>query len=346
MTSSRLRCSLALALAVFAAAGCAPLPPVPQRPTPPTTAPPAPPPPPPAPPEAEPEEERATPTPPQRVPPLAKAREQVAADRLARGDLAAALIQWKILALLYPDNPAYAARIDALRRRIDAGVKEHLALGEAAWKRGDRAAAEEEYLKVLALDPLNHTAPPLLREMERVGIRDEEVAKVRRQSKKSPATPTARPAQAPAPTGEAAYYLDTGLELFRQGEHEASIVELEKYLRSFPDDGKAQRVLSEAHVQVGSAALKAGDAVAALRHFEEARKSGGKESPQVATYVQQARKKIAADLYEKGVKASRGDLKKAIEYWKQCLSYDPTHVAAKTQLDKAMKIQERLRQIQ
>ncbi|MBI5017310.1 MAG: hypothetical protein HZB55_17725 [Deltaproteobacteria bacterium] len=339
------------AVVAFAAAGCAPL-----RHVPPAVSPaPAPPPeakPPrtpavtPAPATPEPEEE-PTPPPRHRLPPR-KAREQLAADLTARGDLAGALIQWKILALLEPDNPEYDEGVDATRRKIDAGVKEHLILGDAARRRGDTAMASEEYLKVLALDPLDQTAPPLLREMERITVRDQELAKVRRESRKSgPMTvPRAAPPQAPAPTSEAAYYLDTGVELFQQGEYEASVVELEKYLRSFPDDAKAHKVLSDAHIQLGSAALKAGDAAGALRHYEEASRNGGKDNPQVAAYVQQARKKIAADLYEKGVRASRNDLKKAMDYWKQCLSYDPTHVAAKSQLDKATKMQERLQQIQ
>jgi tetratricopeptide (TPR) repeat protein len=263
----------------------------------------------------------------------------------AKGDLARALTQWKIVRLLEPRNPKHEVRVEETRRRIREGVRERAARGDAALQRGDTKKALEEFLGVLALDPLDPAAARRLREIEAGYTKSRESAKVNKLLR-STATmgPSRAPPAQPEPTSEAAYYLDTGLELFRQGDYEASAVELEKYLRSYPDAKKARQILAEDHLRLGQAALRAGDNAGAVHHLEEARKSGWTDGRKLET-LQQAKKKAAEECYDKGVRASRTDLTKAIEFWKQCLSYDPTHVGARSQLDKALRIQQKLKNI-
>lgn len=273
----------------------------------------------------------------------AEARERAALALEAKGDLARALTQWKLLRLLEPSNPEWSRRIDDVRHRIDEGVGKWMVKGEAAWKAGDEKGAVEAYLKALALNPLQKEAPQRLREIESKEIRSREQAKLGKSGAKTRVVeivPTLQP-----PSNEAAYYLETGIELYREGDYEKSIVEFEKYLGSFPDNARARRYLADAHVRLGQAALAEGDSKGAVRHFEAARKSGGANAQQVGGYLQQAKKKTAEELYDLGVKASRTDLGKAIEYWKSCLNYDPNHLAARTQLDRAIKMQERLKTI-
>lgn len=230
------------------------------------------------------------------------ARERAAEDLQRRGDLARALVAWKILELLEPDNPEHAQREEEVRREARRQTAEHLTRGDDATARGDGDAAAEEYLRALALSPLDPTPADRLRDLERRQVRGEEDAKVRRLSRKT-ASPPLRAAAPASRSAEAGYYLETGVTLLRQGEYEAAAVEIGKYLGAVPDDRRARQLLAE------------------------------------------AREKQAEDLYQRGLRASRADLSKAIDLWRQCLALNPNHVGARSQLDKAVRVQERLRGI-
>lgn len=328
----------ALALAALVALnGCATLS---RSPSPPPEPPPAAPTEPPAP---EPEPAPAEPEPAARSA-WAEKTEKAALALEATGDLARALERWKVLQLLEPDDDHWHEREEGTKRLIAKKSNLLISQAETAAKAGDAKAASDLYLRVLALDPRDEEAARRLRELEASEIRERERAKVERTAPKSrPAE--MQPAAQPAADSQASYYLETGIELYRQGEYEKSIVELDKYLDSFPDDRRARKHLAEAHVRLGQGDLKAGDTLGAVRHFEEARKSGG-DATQAATLLQQAKKRLADELYDQGVRVSRTDIGKAIDYWKEAVSYDPNHLAARTQLDRAKRMQEKLKKIQ
>lgn len=96
-----------------------------------------------------------------------QARERLAGNLAAKGDLAGALVQWKILKLQHPDHPTYTKNIEQLAKRISNASESHLKLALEALQQGDDNKAELEFLKVLALDPKHPAPPAYLREIGR-----------------------------------------------------------------------------------------------------------------------------------------------------------------------------------
>jgi len=85
-------------------------------------------------------------------------REKLAVDLKNRGELAEALIQWKILATIEPANAYYATQIDSTKQLIDKKSKYFILDGMANLRQGMREAARLSFLKALALNPKNEEA--------------------------------------------------------------------------------------------------------------------------------------------------------------------------------------------
>ena len=83
----------------------------------------------------------------------------------ATGDLAAALYEWRVVAVADSAHPEAPARIRALRRRIDKRVDEAVSAAQDA---EDPRSARKAWLRVLALEGNNKQAREALREDARV----------------------------------------------------------------------------------------------------------------------------------------------------------------------------------
>ncbi len=92
-------------------------------------------------------------------------REKLALDLKGRGELADALIQWKILSTIEPANSYYATQIDATKQLIDKKSKHFILDGVANLRQGGREAARLSFLKALALNPKNSEAFNYLRQL-------------------------------------------------------------------------------------------------------------------------------------------------------------------------------------
>ncbi|MDE2366838.1 MAG: hypothetical protein KGM95_07890 [Betaproteobacteria bacterium] len=92
-------------------------------------------------------------------------REKLALALQEKGDLAEALIQWKVLSIIEPANSFYQKRAAATRQLIDVRSKSLMLDGVANLNRGARDAARLSFLRVLALDPKNKEAFDYLRQM-------------------------------------------------------------------------------------------------------------------------------------------------------------------------------------
>jgi tetratricopeptide (TPR) repeat protein len=143
-----------------------------------------------------------------------------------------------------------------------------------------------------------------------------------------------------------------GIALFRAGDYEASVLELRKYLGSFPEDDEAQGLLREAEKRArggerpraAGAADPAEPPVATAADPAEppVATAADPAEPPVATAADQA---AAQDLYERGVRVYRQDIGEAIRLWEQGLERDPHHVQTRLRLEQARKMQQRLEAI-
>jgi hypothetical protein len=92
-------------------------------------------------------------------------REKLALDLQERGELAEALIQWKILSIIEPANRYYENQATGTKQLIDNKSKSLMLDGMSNLRRGAREAARISFLKVLALNPRNKEALGHLRQL-------------------------------------------------------------------------------------------------------------------------------------------------------------------------------------
>jgi len=337
-----------VAAALLAAAACAP--PIERQP-PALTAPPAPVPPAIAAP--------ATTTAPP-ISPLAT-RQQRALSLQHRGELAAALVQWRILRALAPEDPDIARQVAATRALIRHRTEALLGRGDTAEQTGDTANARTAYLRVLALDPANREALARLRHLEAerlYAVQRARLDTLRARRNAAVARKTAGPGGAQGASregngnGQERDYRDTGVALFEAGDYEASVLELRKYLGAFPEDEVAQRVLRQAELRLAevhggteptaspppSASTTVAPLPPATREPTAATPSGAEPVRAITAEAAEA----AQALYEQGLRAHRRDIAAAIRLWEQSLERDPGHVQARLRLEQAQKMQRSL----
>lgn len=162
----------------------------------------------------------------------------------AAGRWAEAALAYEVLALVEPDDPAYAAARDEWRRRVDAAAAEHFAAAEGLRRRGELDAAARAHLHVLSLDPGHAGSADALRAVERERNRRTIVGRFSRQLL----------ARRPASDGEANGYADARNQiehatlLARQGDLEAAIALLRDGLRG-QGDAARRGLLADLHVQ-------------------------------------------------------------------------------------------------
>jgi tetratricopeptide (TPR) repeat protein len=113
---------------------------------------------------------RHAPAPPAAVAPAMETevpnREALAGQLLEKHELAAALVQWKILRTIEPKNTQYRNQVRALQKMINEEAERHLAAGLTNLRLGAYDTARLSFLRVLALDPKQREALAYLREID------------------------------------------------------------------------------------------------------------------------------------------------------------------------------------
>ena len=92
-------------------------------------------------------------------------REKLALDLMATGELAEALIQWKILSTIEPSSEYYLTQVHTSTLIIDKKSKDFVTDGVTSLRQGAREAARLSFLKALALNPKNIEAFENLRQL-------------------------------------------------------------------------------------------------------------------------------------------------------------------------------------
>ena len=169
------------------------------------------------------------------------------------GRLGEATQSWEILAALRPDVGEYRERLAATRRQVDAAVPERLQRAQQAWKRGELDAASTQFLSVLALKPGEAQAADALRAIERERNRALYLGKpsrvtLARGNANGNGNGALRGAK-PPPTQADRNDVEHAALLRTQGESEAAIALLEKYVAARGTDPAACRMLSELYLQ-------------------------------------------------------------------------------------------------
>ena len=139
--------------------------------------------------------------------------------------------------------------------------------------------------------------------------------------------------------------LETAIDLAKNGNHLAAIPRLKTHLQRFPKDGTARDLLAETHRQVGIAYYQDGKLRESVSHLRASADYAKVADPLTQAALNDASAKLAQQAYEEGVKVFKSDIGQAIDYWEESLEYDPSHLRARSYLDKAYKIQDTLSDI-
>ncbi len=102
---------------------------------------------------------------------LIRYHREVASQLMQQGNLAAALIQWKILRALEGDSLDVQRQLAIIREQIRQEVEQSLKRGEHAWQRHQHKQAEHAFLAAFALDPFQVRPREYLQKIERSRMR-------------------------------------------------------------------------------------------------------------------------------------------------------------------------------
>lgn len=170
------------------------------------------------------------------------------------GRLGEAAVSWEILVALRPGSADYREKLAETRRQIDAAVPQRLQRAQQTWRRGELDTASSQFLGVLALQPDNAQAADALRSIERERNRILYLGKLSRITltrSNGGALQAAKTAPASAPDRND---LEHAAMLRTQGELDAAIVLLERYVATRGPDPTACRMLDEMALQKAGAA--------------------------------------------------------------------------------------------
>lgn len=277
---------------------------------------------------------------------LAAHRQRAERDA-ARGDLAGAAREWKIVALLAPDDAHVRAQLDAARAAIDKSVREQLQAGEAALRGGDPDRATVAMLKALALDPANAEATRVLRDIDRQKLARIQSTRAVRAGTAATAA-NGRPAPGSAATADASesYDIDQRIEMFRAGDVEGGLKELRAFVDANPSNQAARQRIATTVFDRGREAESKGAREQALMLFDQAAALRGKPVPEWTAQAQKLRKTLSDEYYDKGMQAYRTDTATAIKLWETSLRYDPDNRKAAAKLQEARMADDKLKRIQ
>lgn len=289
------------------------------------------------------------------------------AEKLTRsGRLAEALVQWKVLETIAGHDRELARKRRAVEAEARRQAEAHFTEGRDALAKQRVQAARRHFVAALALDPGHEGVVGLLRQIEAARVRRERpkvASPVPRiphqtttaaadtqgagQTARAPAganavtasTPAPKPPETGNPTSES---LERAIALAKEGAYLDAIPFYRNHLARYPKDGKAAKLLAASHREVGIALYNNGSLRESLGHLEAALAYAKTDDSAVQSAVADAKSRLAQRAYEKGVRVFRQDVAQAIALWEETLLYDPSHVKARSNLDRAYKIQQTL----
>jgi len=254
---------------------------------------------------------------------------------MLQGRLADALVQWKILRTIDPDNPTYERQEAKLEDLIKSKTAEYLRAGTTALNQDDRATARTRFLAALAVDPSNTDALDELRRLEFDRVWRVQVTKL--DSLKDSVNRSSATA-----SEQERFYFELAALMFRQGDYSGTVREMQKYLNSYPRDVQARKLIADAYTKLAVTQREQGQLHNALISMEQARHFGGDVTSTKKRDETEVRNALANEYFERGLRLQRADLAQAIEWFEKALEYNPNHTRAKAKLLEAKRMRKNL----
>jgi tetratricopeptide (TPR) repeat protein len=281
---------------------------------------------------------------------IARHRRQALEHRRA-GDYADEAAQWQILALLDPDDPAWARERATARNAIAATVQQQSQAGHAAFNAGDLDRAGVAFLRVLAADPANADAGKQLREIDRRRLTKIQSAAANRAARARGAgsmggTAGTGGANMAAADADDAFDLDQAIELFRAGDTAAGLREFRTFVDANRTDRAVRQRIGATVAERAKELEESGARAEALALYEQASSLRGDSSGPWGPRIAALRKSLSAEAYDKAVRVYRSDLAQAVRLLESSVKYDPTNALAAARLKEARTAQANLNRME
>ncbi len=227
------------------------------------------------------------------------ARKAAARALEAEGELARALLEWRVAATWDDDAPEVRSAIASLEKRIARAVRAQIAAGRSA---AGEASARRHYLAALALDPRSSDALARLQALERrrsIRLMKENAAR---------AVPGA---------SEVDRYVETP-----PGVSSSAAVD--------PPPLTAPQL-----ARLAASRRAKGDLSGAFEAYGRAAAQDPRLAEELRPELEALRAELSRRAYAQGLLASRSDLDAAIALFEEALEYDPDHAGAQLALQRA-----------
>jgi len=268
-------------------------------------------------------------------------RELIADGLAGRGELFKALIHWKILLTLHPQNHRYKTRIAQLQGRIRQRVTEQFNLARARLAAGNEIDTRRSLLDILAMDPKNQRALQMLRHLEQqkmASIQHQNLVRLQKQYNIK---------QSGVKTVKNLHYLKAGIELFNNHAYQEAVVTLENFIYDNPHHKKARQYLYRAHMHTARHLAAHDELQQTLYHLQRAEKylDTADRMPGLIKQITRTKRQLADQYYHQGLRVYLKDADKAIDLWKTSLELDPDNFNTRARLNSAMQRQQNIQQI-
>ncbi|MAK91056.1 MAG: hypothetical protein CMI13_07470 [Oleibacter sp.] len=256
--------------------------------------------------------------------------------------LADALIQWRILALVYPQDKAIAERVNNLRAQIDTeATRLQAQITQSA--PNNEALRHSLQLRLLALKPDSRALISDLKSYrgEQLLVKAETKARAEVSLYQAPAT---QPSQ---PDNKLIDLLTGAEEQSINGDYKQLLRSAEAIEQHAAKHPSLNTFRYTAYCGLAEQSLTARNLIQAITYYENATQYAPVSQPtKVRHKIKQLRKEASDRLYTKAMKVFTRDIDQAMAYLNQAVAINPTHQRARQQLLRAETIQKNLNLIQ
>lgn len=253
---------------------------------------------------------------------------------------AEALIQWKILQTVSPNDTSITDQVSRVEQVISGRL---ISLFEQLDETKNSANEEQRrkiYLKILALTPNNSIAIEELRAYEwQYAL---EKADTKTQSIKEYFVETQVKAERSIKLSN---FLKQGEQFSHDKKYNALLLLAEKFEVAYPKSEKPSEFRLLAYTKLGERSLRKKDIKMAISLFDKAILFDKNQSELLREKNEYLRAQLSQDYLNLGLKAFKKDLDKAIVMFKLSLKYQPNNTAAHQQLQRTTVVRDNLNKI-